>query len=400
MMPLVDRSARRVPASMISVAVLVLLPVNTYALSCQGRLFTLEEAYEAADSIIVGLVTGCEEEVSSDPWAHGGANCAFVSLEVLKESVPARDYRGVASSSGCGLSLQVGNQYLLFLDDENRPMDFSAGLISDDHLAQLSNSYVRILRDFRNGVGADLSEPWMFRELEGTCVLLHGVRGNQISFSRNKADAAEQIKQNWARETVDGKAVYRSTVDTVGAMEVVVTGDLPTYPDGAQMLSVSLPERSPVPLRNARLSVGTQSWSLYRVEAAMSISGLPATTTVDYKIGGEAAEQILSAMMEPSDIVVTATLATTSDNDTGGPIEAHQAGDDSVNRAPVDDNYFGPVPPETNATAPEIVSVEGGVSPYPAQEEPPETVLRMETRSTHLANAIERYRACYSEEAR
>ena len=104
--------------------------------------------------------------------------------------------------------------------------------------------------------------------------------------------------------------------------------------------------------------------------------------------------------MEPSDIVVTATLAATSDNDTGGPIEAHQAGDDSVNLAPVDDNYFRPVPPETNATAAEIVSGERGVSPYPAQEEPPETVLRMETRSTHLANAIERYRACYSEEAR
>ena len=398
-MTLVDRSMRCVPISTISAALLLALPINTYALSCVARLFTLSEAYEAADSIIVGLVTECEQEVSDDPWADGGADCSFVSLEVLKESVPARDYRGITSSSGCGLSLHIGNQYLLFLDSENRPMHFSAGLISDDHAARLSNDYVRILRDYRNGVSDDLSEPWMFGEFEDTCVLSHGVRGNQISFSHGKGDAAERAKRNWARETVDGKAVYRSMDDTIGAMEVVVTSDLPTYPDGVQMLSVSLPESSPAPLRHASLSVGTQSWSLYRVAAAMSIRGMPATTTIDYKIGGAAAEQILAAMMEPSDIVVTATLAVTPDSDSSLPDEDRKPGDDSVTLAPVDDDRLGPAPPETNAAEPEIVSGERGVNPYRDREEPPKTVLRMETRSTHLANTIERYRACYSGEA-
>lgn len=399
-MTLVDRSMRCVPVSTISAVLLSALPINTYALSCAARIFTLSEAYEAADSIIVGLVTECEQEVSDDPWAHGGANCSFVSLEVLKESVPARDYRGVASSSGCGLSLHIGNQYLLFLDSENRPMHFSAGLISDDHAARISNAYVRILRDYRNGVSDDLSEPWVFAEFEDMCFLSHGVRGNQISFSHGKRGAEEQAKRNWARETVDGKAVYRSTDDTIGAMEVVVTGDLPTYPDGVQMLSVSLPERSPAPLRHASLSVGTQSWSLYRVQAAMSIRGMPATTTVDYKIGGAAAEQILAAMMEPSDIVVTATLTVAPGNNASLPSEDRGPGDDSVVLGPMDDDHLGPAPPETNASEPEIVSEERGVNAYRDREEPPETFLRMETRSTHLANTVERYRACYSGEAR
>ena len=207
-MTLVDRSMRCVPVSTISAVLLSALPINTYALSCAARIFTLSEAYEAADSIIVGLVTECEQEVSDDPWAHGGANCSFVSLEVLKESIPARDYRGVASSSGCGLSLHIGNQYLLFLDSENRPMHFSAGLISDDHAARLSNAYVRILRDYRNGVSDELSEPWVFAEFEDMCFLSHGVRGNQISFSHGKRGAEEQAKRNWARETVDGKTEH------------------------------------------------------------------------------------------------------------------------------------------------------------------------------------------------
>ena len=399
-MTLVDGSIRCVPASIISAVVLLALPIDAYALSCAARVFTLSEAYEAADSIIVGLVTECEQEVSDDPWAHGGANCSFVSLEVLKESVPARDYRGVASSSGCGLSLHIGNQYLLFLDSENRPMHFSAGLISDDHAARLSNSYVGILRDYRNGVGSDLSEPWVFGEHEGTCLLAHSVRGNQISFSRGKAGAGEQVEQNWTQETVDGKTVYRSTDPTVATMEAVISGDLPTYAEDAQMLSVSLPEKSPVPLRHASLSVGTQSWPLYRMETVLSIRGMPTTTKVDYRIGGEEAEQILLAMMEPSDIVVTATLAVTPDSDSTPPGEDRRSDADSVSLAPVDDNYVRPAPPETNAAGPEIVSGERGVSPYRAREEPPETVLRMETRSTHLASAVERYRACYSADAR
>jgi hypothetical protein len=127
-MMLTERQMRHAIASIFSILTFFGAPTITHALSCASRHFTLSEAYEAADSIIVGLITECKEEVSSDPWANGGSDCSFSSIEVLKEPSPARDYSGVTSSSGCGLSLHVGGQYLLFLDSKNQPMHFSATL--------------------------------------------------------------------------------------------------------------------------------------------------------------------------------------------------------------------------------------------------------------------------------
>lgn len=54
------RSSRHilsVVASTAAIGALLVLPMNARALSCAPRVFTLSEAYDAADSIIVGLVT-------------------------------------------------------------------------------------------------------------------------------------------------------------------------------------------------------------------------------------------------------------------------------------------------------------------------------------------------------
>src|SRR5690606_7531132 len=75
--------ASRPVIALIAMIIVLVSARSAYALSCKSELFTLSEAYEAADSIIVALVTECEEEVSSDSWASGGDGCSFVSLEVL-----------------------------------------------------------------------------------------------------------------------------------------------------------------------------------------------------------------------------------------------------------------------------------------------------------------------------
>lgn len=90
-------------ASNLLIHSLLWIPTITYALSCAPRDFTLNEAYESADSVIVGLVTECQQPVSRDSWASGSDDCSFTALGVLKESLPARDYSGVTSSAGIGL---------------------------------------------------------------------------------------------------------------------------------------------------------------------------------------------------------------------------------------------------------------------------------------------------------
>lgn len=400
------RSIRRISsaiASTAAIAALLVLPMNASALSCAPRVFTLSEAYDAAESIIVGLVTECEEEISRDSWANGGSGCSFVSLDVLKESNSARDYRGVASSSGCGLSLHVGRQYLLFLDNENRPMRFSAGLNGGQYPTQLSNSYQRILREFRDGVIRDLREPWMFREYEGSCSLSHTVGGHRIDIGRGTPKSQERLAKDWTREKVDGKTVYRGQTHSIGAnssspsydVEVVVTGDIPEYPNDAQMISITLQEQTPVPVRQATITVGSRSWPLYRVEEFISISNMPPMTQVSYKVGGEVSEQILSAMSKPSDVVVSAVLVNSPNVDSESPPEVSPLDQGSMAPAPQGDDYFSQLPPESGLMKPETASSGGAIRAYGSRRKPPEPVLRLETGSTQLPAVLKSYQACY-----
>lgn len=62
----------------------LLAPTSANSLSCGDTQHTLSEAYESADSIIVGLVTDCKEEVSSEWWVEGSAGCYFTDLEVQR----------------------------------------------------------------------------------------------------------------------------------------------------------------------------------------------------------------------------------------------------------------------------------------------------------------------------
>ena len=400
------RSSRHILSVVASTAVigaLLVLPMNARALSCAPRVFTLSEAYDAADSIIVGLVTECEEEVSREPWANGGSDCSFVSLDVLKESNSARDYRGVSSSSGCGLSLQVGKQYLLFLDNENRPMHYSASLNGEQYSTQLSNSYQRILRDFRDGVIRDLSEPWMFGEYEGACSLSHNVGGHRISFGRGTPDGQGQLAQDWTHEKVDGKTIHRGQTRAVGSgstsplldVEVVVVGDIPDYPIDTQMLTIALYEQTPAPVRQAIITVGNRNWSLYRVEEFISISGMPSMTIVSYKVGGEVSEQILSAMSKPSDVVVSAVLVNSPHVDSEPPPGVSQLDEESVILAPHGDDYFSRVPPRSGSANPETTSSGRAIRAYGSRREPPEAVLRLETGSAQLPAVLKSYHACY-----
>lgn len=400
-----DRSIRHsacAPAAVLTAALLVLLlPMTVHALSCAVRNFTLAEAYEDASSIIIGIVTECREPVSRDPWTNGGADCSFDSLEVLKASKPARDYRGVASSQACGLSLQVGSQYLLFLDDQNRPLYYSAALDGDRSFTQLPHAHATILRQFRDGRVADLSGPWFFQEFADTCAMSHSAGGHVIAFRKPKS-GTRQPTVDFTREVVDGRAVIRAKAVPVGEspsldppiVEIVMPADAPEYPPDGIKLSVTLLEGQPAPERRAVLAVGSRSWPLYRVEMSIFFDRVPIQPPIEYHAGSGAAEEILAAMSEPSDVVVSASL-----------VKPPDTADDSVGEAaPSTFGSFGASPPGATSSAPDLrdSTVTGpSMSTYPQRStarqqrsEPPPPEIRLETRSTQLASVLEQFEGC------
>ncbi len=395
------RNTLPVVASTAAIVALLVLTTNARASDCVPRVFTLSEEFDAADSIIVGFVTECEEDPGRELWTDGGRDCSFVSLDVLKESGSARDYGGISSSSGCGLSLQVGKQYLLFLDNENTPMHYSASLDGEHYRTELMNSYQRILREFRDGVIRDLSEPWLFSTPQGTCLLSHSVGGHRISFGGGISNAEEQSAEGWTVEKVDGKTIHRGQTSAVSSgsstplldAEVVVVSEIPEYPIDAQYLFIELQEQTPAPVRQATITVGDRSWQLYRVETLISINGMPSITDVRYKVGGEVSEQILSAMSKPSDIVVSAVLVNSPNVDFEALPEVSQMNQGSVSQAPKGDS-FSQVIPETGSMKPKITTSVGAIRAYGSREMPPEPVIRLETVSTQLPAVLESYRVC------
>ena len=383
--------------------ILFVLAPGAYAFSCAARLFTLSEAYAAADSIIVGLVTECKESVSSDPYASGGADCSFTSLEVIKDSAPARDYSGVVSSSGCGLSVNVGDQYLLFLDSENRPLWFSASLSGDLYPSQQAHQYLQILRDFRDRRVGDLAEPWELADSDGGCSIWQSVKGNRITFTRRKPDAPQQPRPEWTQDAANGETVYRATVPLIdkenglhaGTAEVAAFGANPDVDGDALLLRVTLLEQSPTVPRQASVSVGNRSWSLNRMETILRVGDGMTHKVAEFWEAGATAERILSAMLRPSDIAVTATIVTpnaASEADNEPP--PGQAG---LAVATADGDFFGQAPPRASATRPSARLNPPSETPYRGKEEPAEPVLRVESRSTQLASVIQRFRACYAE---
>ena len=382
------------------------MPAAALALSCAPRNFTLNEAYEAADSIIVGLITECQEETSRDTWTNGGDDCSFTSLEVLKDSTPVRDYSGVTSSSGCGLSLHVGNQYLLFLDSTNQPMWFSAPLSGDHYSVNLASKYLKVIRDFRNGLVNDLAEPWNFGEFEGQCSINQSIRGHQISFFARSPDGPQHPAPDWTEQSIDGNTVYKATVPMVdldsklpaGEAKMLAFGNIPDFTNARMVFRVSLEERSPAPPRQAMLSVGNKTWPLYRMETTLILAGSSAHTAVEYYGAGDVAEQILSAMMQPADIVVTATIV--SSESAPAAVVPTPPNSPSIAVASSSDDFFGQAAPGSSSTVPSVAPNARGNEPSYSQKTPPEVVLRMESRSTQLKDVIQDFRECYTAEQR
>ena len=389
---------------------LCLYSTSAYALSCAARVFTLADAYEEADSIIVGIVTACEQAQSTDVWVGGGSGCSFATLEVLKDSSTTRDYGGIANSAACGLALQVGHQYLLFLDSENQPLWYSEPLGQSEWADARVNQRIGILRDFRNGVTADLSEPWVFhKSIIGACTLSHSFRGNQLSFTRRPVDAVPLEEVDWAGITVDGRPVF-------GPEQIAdIKRQIAESPEEAQgndlALTIRFQESWPRAARNASVRIGNRSWPLERHEHSPRVGNASALDRhMFYTARGSAAEEILAALETPSDVVATAALAledesnaataaSTGQQNTAAVSEGGATASDAVSLERPKTQVFAATPPQGGSTDLSSARPQRGSSSrlrLPA----PDPLLRFETRSTNLARVIDEYRSCYLGESK
>ena len=345
---------RRATAFVVAI-VFTYFPIHAETLSCAPRLFTLSEAYEASDAIVVAMVSECAIADGRDTWTSGGDQCTFVTLEVIKDSTPNRDYSGVGNSSGCGLSYSVGGQYLLFLDRLNQPEYFSESMAGFAGTNLLLQKRIETLRNYRDGIIHELPEPWIFSKSSyGHCNLTHTISGNRIYFSYLPSSAVPAEGIDVSQFKVDGRQTVSPDYLKSLQQELRENPDSPLF--DRLTMNIDLYEaQQQVVARDVRIRVGNQSWQLVRHDIPIKRPRYP-RVLYKYVIDGDVAEEVLSALETRSDVVVKA--------------------------------------PREELPEQLIVDQEGEDDVFAKLRRQAEPELGFETRSTGLAKSIADFRSC------
>lgn len=160
---------------------------SAQATTCFYERLTLAQAYERADSIVVAEATDCKGDERPVSGACSSHWYEFEKLEVLKEAKASEDAAlslAAAGPMGCGMHFWIGGRFLLFLDDQSRPIVAASGYLSGDDLRTVvSQERLNVLRDYRDGRRPDLSEPWRFSDYGVACSLSHAFEGGSLGLT-------------------------------------------------------------------------------------------------------------------------------------------------------------------------------------------------------------------------
>ena len=290
------------------------------ATTCVPNYSTLQEDYELADAIVLAQASSCAQ---GEPV--GGWNCEdrlfnLDVIEVIKDSVPSRDYGGAYAGAdlawGCGLGYQLGETYLIFFDGKGGYSTGSARVSGDDMGVFLAEQRLDVLRQYRDGSVADLSGPWWFMDTGVSCSVSHRFAGGGISVGLGYGDYKGRVA-GMPRRGPDGELqfdVQPMPPGTQPLLEQTTTG--PVYDPGDVVLSVSLKDAADLVPASVSIKVDGRAWPLWQRTTTMR-AGVSDQKIYSFATAGNPALEILDAMSRPSAVVVTVARG----GDSGG-IEA------------------------------------------------------------------------------
>lgn len=146
-------------------------PQLALACSCAGG--SLEGKYERSENVFTAVITGGEatnERVGNSPKLK----TYFEATETFKGTIPFEHFSSHADGNSCGISLQVGVEYLIFAPDTGK-IGLCSGIVAVSGVSEqgeaIGSKYVDALRAFKSGKNEGLPEPWQFFEQHGICRL-------------------------------------------------------------------------------------------------------------------------------------------------------------------------------------------------------------------------------------
>ena len=248
---------------------MVLLSLDANADSCAPITQSFAETYEQADYIVLGLVTGCQDvQHKGNTTGSAGQTCSITTSEILKDS-PRRPVRLGARSHRCLSTLQPGQSYLLFMDENGQrlPGDSLVNRPLTENKSRVP-IYLSILRSYIAGDLTELAEPWFVTSFQQSCVVQHQVGMMNLQISYNLQSPFPE--PTWTKSRRDGVVMYTSelpgTVEPSQRFLTVRVYDV--EPGGSDELYLAvvlngLDHRMPM---DVTLTVGRQNWLLNRME--------------------------------------------------------------------------------------------------------------------------------------
>lgn len=177
----------------IAVVCLVVFMVSVVepASGFQCKIEPLKTRYEGASSVIVAKVLRCStrrffkgDTCSSNRWD-------IQTLEVLKGAASPRVVSSYPDILFGSAQLEADATLLLFLNENeqfggcNRPIR-----LDTDNPYDTRQHAARVIREYRDGIYGDMSEPWVFHGSEHHCELRHETRREHASFFYFEEDSS------------------------------------------------------------------------------------------------------------------------------------------------------------------------------------------------------------------
>ena len=258
------------------------------ALACTCAVPSLETRYEKSDNVFTALITGGEvtrEHVLDSPKLK----THFKVTEVFKGAIPFESFNSHVGGASCGISLQVGVEYLVFAPDSGE-IGLCSGVMAlhgeSERPVEEGARYVDALRAFKSGETESLVEPWQFVEHQGICSL-----SGRFPYGDMRLPASVYVTY-WARLPDN----------------VVATPDKPYLKAGFTQMTIWVPGRDDLTDFPLRLEVGGRSYIAQWRDVQYSSAA--------YIVDSEVVHDLLANLVEAQEIRVKSAHPKYGDIDT------------------------------------------------------------------------------------
>ncbi len=259
------------------------------ALACSCVNSSLQEKYDAADRIFVGQAAECIEGTLT---ADGSCPTGRWRLSVIEALKGSGDSPVLTERSSCPLWLQIGKNYLIFMNKGGGPSICNGSLALREPPDSRANERLRQLRDYRDGKTENLYPPWVFQEVESTCTLGHTFGNTSLRFAYSTR--ATQPPENGMIE------------------KFVVKTPLPDHITGEGMqktvnFSATFMNHQDIVPASTRIKVGDRRWSFETMEVELKLRGSERPLTIHNEfLTGSQALDVLQALTQHDEFTLRA----------------------------------------------------------------------------------------------